>query len=209
MTDQESNESAPAAGGPPHLELYTAFREYVRHEDALTNNRLGWNFTIQGFLFAAYSLALGKMGELIIERAKKDSPVPQITFEMTQLKTAIQAFCAVGFVVSVLVFFGALAAQLAIGSIVNKWCSDHKEYPRPTNGRELLMRFRRRLAGAVSCEVKAEDKKSQPLAPYLPNLTGGGSTAAHYLGFGAPIVIPLVLAFSWGWLYWNALGIRP
>src|SRR5262249_24622108 len=47
-----------------HLKLYSAFRDYVKHEDDLTNNRLNWNFTIQGFLFAAYSFSVQKIVEV-------------------------------------------------------------------------------------------------------------------------------------------------
>lgn len=46
------------------LRVYATYRAYVQHEDDLTNNRLNWNFTIQGFLFAAYSFSLQKIAEV-------------------------------------------------------------------------------------------------------------------------------------------------
>src|SRR5580658_5975181 len=44
-----------------HIELYSVFRDYLKHEDDLINNRLNWNFTIQGFLFTAYTFTLQKL----------------------------------------------------------------------------------------------------------------------------------------------------
>jgi hypothetical protein len=39
-------------------EIYQIFREYLRHEDGLANNRLSWMPTIHGFLYASYAFTI-------------------------------------------------------------------------------------------------------------------------------------------------------
>lgn len=40
------------------MEVYALYRDYIKHEDSLIRDRITWNLTIQGFLFAAYALVL-------------------------------------------------------------------------------------------------------------------------------------------------------
>jgi hypothetical protein len=46
------------------LLIYKTFREYIRHEDALINNRMTWVFTIHGFLYATYGFTIQKKLEV-------------------------------------------------------------------------------------------------------------------------------------------------
>lgn len=62
-----------------HRDLYRMFRAYVEHEDGLTNQRLSWNFTIQGFLFAAYTLSSNKIADVkpgLLNSLKSSNPCP-------------------------------------------------------------------------------------------------------------------------------------
>ena len=42
-------------------EHFKIFRDYMQHEDNLINQRVSWNSTIQGFLFATYGLSQQKL----------------------------------------------------------------------------------------------------------------------------------------------------
>jgi hypothetical protein len=46
------------------IDLHRIFRDYVKHEDDLINQRLNWNFYIQGFLLGAFAFAFQKTAEL-------------------------------------------------------------------------------------------------------------------------------------------------
>lgn len=57
----------PVTGSPrtlPIHEHFAIFRKYIDHEDQLIHERLLWNITIQGFLFAAYGFAVTKLAEI-------------------------------------------------------------------------------------------------------------------------------------------------
>jgi hypothetical protein len=150
-----------------HLEIYSAFRDYVKHEDDLTNNRLNWNLTMQGFLFAAYSFSIQKIADQKAALLTAKTPTPaqvsrhiDIDLSIDALQHGIVIICGVGLAVSVFVFLGALGAQIATSHLRCKWRDEHDE----------------------GC---------------LPRVVGGGSTPAYILGAVAPLCIPLVLTLAW------------
>ena len=165
---------------PNHLQLYGAFRDYVQHEDSLTNNRLNWNFTIQGFLFFSWVYCLQKLADLKVALVnlglKQGDPnyVALNNFAHDTHKAMLIIGC-LGFSISTSIFLGAFGAQRAIGKIEKKWLSQNPEY-------------------------KPKPGKSDTNGPDLPGLIGGGSPLAHWLGFGAPIAIPVVFVVAWFFL---------
>jgi hypothetical protein len=64
MTDQPpSHPDFDTVMSAPHwgelLSLYNVYRDYMKHEDDLINQRASWHLLLQGFLFATF----GVMGE--------------------------------------------------------------------------------------------------------------------------------------------------
>ncbi|MGA2905059.1 MAG: hypothetical protein ABSD98_14595 [Candidatus Korobacteraceae bacterium] len=106
-----------------HRQLYSVFRDYIKHEDDLINYRLNWNFTIQGFLFAAYSFTLQKVADLHIAVATKtlaECGRLDLQRAMHNLKCAIYVMAGLGIFVSFFIFIGAFAAFLASKEIEKK-----------------------------------------------------------------------------------------
>ena len=171
-----------------HLELYEVYRAYVKHESTLIHNRLNWNFTIQGFLFAAYSFSVQKIadvkGNLLI---RADMGTPQ-TLQSTalasirDLKLVNFIICAVGFLVSMFVYCGIWAARTAIDEVEARWHEENPDY-RPE-----------------SPENKKR-KKPKTHGPHLPGLLGGGSPTAHLWGGLAPPILCTVFMMAWAVLF--------
>lgn len=166
--------SAKMAEGPTkeHLQLYGAFRDYSKHEDDLTNNRLNWNFTIQGFLFFSWAYCLQKLIDLRIAANATKAVAKAVSTPPTDLQNAIRdlqlamvVIGGVGLAVSLLVFLGACGAQIAILKI-------RSQYQPPT-----------------------EDSNTHET--HLPGLIGGGSDLAHFLGVVGPLFIPIIFALAW------------
>jgi hypothetical protein len=159
-----------------HLALYAAFREYVKHEDDLINNRLNWNFTVQGFLFAAFSFSIQKMAELQSGPLfAKGPPAIQNNVRASIRDLAVVNFLvgAMGLLVSAFVCIAVLAAQAALRELERKWIEGHQEYgERPPF-------------------------KLDTHGPHLPGLIGAGSSWAHRLGHWAPVSLPFWLAVTW------------
>ena len=149
-----------------HLSIYATFRSYVQHEDDLINNRLNWNFTIQGFLFAAYTFSLQKIseirGNLLLHL---QTPSIQTTIFNSQvlglreLRIAMVMIALVGLWVSFWVYMSVSAARIAIEELVGRWHQEYLDYkPNPEGG------------------------KQNTHGSYLPGLVGGGDLNAHGLG---------------------------
>jgi hypothetical protein len=49
---------------PNDIPIYELFRDYVKHQDSLINNRLSWLLTIHGFLYATYGFTIQKKLEV-------------------------------------------------------------------------------------------------------------------------------------------------
>lgn len=158
-----------------HRQLYSVFRDYIKHEDDLINYRLNWNFTIQGFLFAACSFTLQKVADLKIVVATKtvqESARPDLQRAMQILKRSIYVMGGLGISVSVLIFVGAFAAFLASKAIEEKWLDGHEEY-------------------------RWHPGKAHSHGRHLPGVAGGGNCKAPKLGFGAPLAIPVFFVGAW------------
>ncbi len=152
----------------------------MEHEDDLINNRLNWNFTIQGFLFLSWAYCFQKLVDLKIGLACRGSNCPdQATIDKTIQVTreAMEYISFAGIAVSLLIFLGAWGAQLAIWRLHSKWLKEHPEY------KDDLRR-------------QTRDEKENEKA-ILPGLCGGGSKLAFLLGLAPPISIPIVLICIW------------
>jgi hypothetical protein len=180
-------EDAPGYSPPDrcfqmHLALYGAFRDYVKHEDDLINHRLNWNFTIQGFLFAAYGFCMQKVADvrtaLLPHSSEPNFPNAAAIGSIRELQALMIVICLVGFAVSVFVWIGVKAAQIALKEIEEKWCAEHPEYNRAA---------------------------TKTHGPDLPGIIGGGSRSAHNWGHLAPIALPASFGTAWGILLYLLL----
>ena len=91
-------------------ELYSIYRDYVKHEDELINRRLSWNLTLQGFLFAAYGVSFQ-----VLAGPPNDAGLKQ---HMHYLPCV---FSAVGLAVAILVLMSIMAAQDSIDGLRTAW----------------------------------------------------------------------------------------
>ncbi len=183
---------------------YKIFRDYLKHEDDLINNRLSWNFTIQGFLFAAYVFSLQKIADIrlgllnnsvVTERIKQ----LKVLHTLYDLQLFLVIVAALGVSVSFLVYLSVSAARLAIQSLEEKWCEAARSWPKALS--KLARADRRKL---VRESLSAGARTHGPAPQHLPGLTGGGHPVALVLGFVAPNVLPLVLTFVWAFLLVDA-----
>ena len=135
-------------------EHFKIFRDYMQHEDNLINQRVSWNSTIQGFLFATYGLSQQKLPD--------PKPGPGALHNLETLVRTIPWF---GFGLSILVFLAVLAATLAHRRLADDW--------------------------------RVRVSPCYPDKQYLPDIAAGGVKAAGWLGFGAPVLIPIFFAVAW------------
>jgi len=190
--------SAPPAVLPPHdsrkpshLELFNTFRDYVKHEDDLINNRLNWNFTIQGFLFAAYYFPLQKIADVNLEFAKGSLrpellAVLNLQGTVRELRIVMVTVAAVALLVSLAICFSVWAARAAITKVEARWHDLYPEYgPSPNK-----------------TDTHGSPKDVFP----FPGLIGGGNPKAHSAGFQAPLFLPIFFVLGWSFLLCYAVG---
>ncbi len=98
--------------------LYDVYRDYMKHEDDLINQRSTWHLLIQGFLFAT----MGVIGEWQVAKN-----VPDILhFERENL---VYVLATVGIAISVTVAISMQAADNAIEALCGRWSKRiHKEF---------------------------------------------------------------------------------
>jgi hypothetical protein len=100
------------------LKLYDIFRNYMRVEHTLQNERSTWHNVIQGFLFAT----LGVMGEWPANNGLAD----QLAAERAYLPFLL---AAVGIVIAILAWTSIKAADLAIQNLSNQWGATTRKEP--------------------------------------------------------------------------------
>lgn len=190
---------------PPdeHVKRYILFRDKIRDENELTNQRLNWSFLVQGFLFTAWAVCVSTMGSLKTARASANlctSPCNDITKTISDLHGVAITIGWTGIAVSVLIFLGALAAQLAIVTIQGYWYKKNTDYRHnlPWLGIPWL-----------SNRDPSMPRKWNTHGNYLPGLLGGGRPLTHLLGGVAPLLIPIVVVVAWGCVLHNTPGDQP
>ncbi len=93
--------------------LYDIYRDYMKHEDDLLNQRSTWHLLIQGFLFAT----LGVLGEW---------QTATLHFERENL---VYVLAGVGVAISLSVGISTEAANDAIEALCNRWTERiHQEF---------------------------------------------------------------------------------
>ncbi len=114
MTDQPpSHPDFDTVMSAPHwgelLSLYNVYRDYMKHEDDLINQRASWHLLLQGFLFATF----GVMGEWQTEGGTG--------FLHPRRYWILYGLIATGFFISLLSAASILAANAAINKLHKDW----------------------------------------------------------------------------------------
>ena len=89
--------------------LYNIYRDYMKHEDDLLNQRTTWLLVIQGFLFAT----LGVLGEWVLQPGQDRLGIER--------QFLVYVLVVVGVVVASVAFLGITAASDAIDELRRKW----------------------------------------------------------------------------------------
>ena len=110
MSEQESS---PVPLAPKFSDLrdhYALFRDYMKHEDDLINQRTTWHGVIQGLLLAAFGWLL---------QAKNDPPFADQMHSVHA--TMSYALPVAGMCVAIIGFLSCMAANLAIDKLFTAW----------------------------------------------------------------------------------------
>ncbi len=157
------------------LAYYERIRAYVAHEDDLTNARLTWSLTTQGFLFATFGFVLGKMLDFVSQPPKPGAP------PLGHLFGYLIAFQVVVACVGVVIGVGSMwAVQASYNAI---------------QALQKIAHFHGPLAIPEEPQGKSRQIPSQSLL--VPHVIGGG--AGRFLTFGGnyQLWLPLLMAFAW------------
>lgn len=175
-----ANPAEPALGDV--LTYYERIRAYVAHEDDLTNARLTWSLTTQGFLFATFGFVLGKMLDFATQPLKPGAP------PLGRLFGYLVAFEVVVACVGVLIGLCSLWAVRA----------SH-------NSIQALQKIAH-FHGPLAIRGKPGEITAQALL--IPNVIGGGAGPLPTLGGNYQLLLPLLTALAWGailailWFLW-------
>lgn len=122
--------------------LYDIYRDYMKHEDDLLNQRSTWHLLIQGFLFAT----LGVIGEWQVAQRGPDPLYTERGF-------LVYVLAIVGVVIAYAAFVSIKAANDAIDSLEARWLLITGAYERQT--KYLLPA----IAGGGNPDAKTRGKK--------------------------------------------------
>jgi hypothetical protein len=113
-------------------EVFIIFRDYVKHEDMLINQRMTWMITIQSFLIATFGFSYQKKLEII---SKIFTEPKSLEHRLSEFMLTIQMYnaflviiCIVGIRMSRITFLITDAANHSIGGLEKKWEATSKLY---------------------------------------------------------------------------------
>lgn len=197
MADQLHIDSARC---PSLAELYSYYRQYLNHEHSLINQRLGWNFTIQGFLFTSYAFVLNKVADVRISLAKdKMLAAHELNGALHELYTLLLVIAVVGVCSSITVHMSVSGARLSMNKLRSRWCE---------------LTYSQIQKAAENSEKKNNDAETSndeknlaqlSLSHGYPAIMGGGDARATWLGFQAPAFLSIAIAAAWMILFIDAL----
>jgi hypothetical protein len=90
------------------LEVYEVYRDYLKHEDNLINNRMTWLILSQSFFFTTYALALSRLSDARAETQE-------------QIELFLNSVAMLGIVVGFATCMSILAALNAIEGLRRRW----------------------------------------------------------------------------------------
>ena len=188
------------------INVYGLFRDYVKHEDGLINNRLLWILTIHGFLYATYGFTVQKKLEVAHELANDTSGFSHHAFlcylqganlavAIAQIELFIVCIGLVGLCISFIGLISIRAAGTAQNSIRDIFNFQFNTFNRQQDNSQHTF-----LIGTEGRQI------------IVPSITGGGVPGAHGSGLISPVFIPVILLISWaialtysGWYIYHNL----
>jgi len=132
-------------------ELYSIYRDYMKHEDDLINHRSTWHLLIQGFLFATF----GVMGEW--------QPGDVTGFLLPQRLHLAILLASIGTAIAILAFASVFAAYFAIERLCKDW--NHAKVDSGIS--QALRGVMPGIAGAGSTSVKNWGISAAMVTPLL------------------------------------------
>lgn len=213
---KEGDETSPINIGKnidDGIKIYELFRDYIKHEDDLINQRLTWLLTIHGFLYATCGFTLQKRIEIAQKVASdffsKDDPfgcrsqiisksciaaqhayfsMDSLGFTSLELDAFLFMLALVGFTISLFGLWSIQAAMYSSTSLRRIFAEQYSCIHEPATAHNL------QIFGADSLFVIG----SKSANVIVPSIAGGGSGKAESVGFVAPNLIPKVLIVGWG-----------
>lgn len=103
MNANKQNDGAAAC-----RETYDVYRDYLKHEDNLINNRMTWLILSQSFFFTAFALAIGRL--TVVDPLIAD-----------QIGLFLKSLAVLGMVVAGATCLSVVAALTAIEGLRQRW----------------------------------------------------------------------------------------
>jgi hypothetical protein len=196
------------------IPIYELFRDYVKHEDELINNRLSWLLTIHGFLYATYGFTIQKKLEVAQHMADvlqgKSSEyvncyvsLGNLGITIAQVEFFLIFLVLIGFFISVVGLLSIRAATLASHNLNNIFDGQYSDarigvQPPHPNWFRRLWPPRPRFSstqpfGAENLFVLSDGHRHF----FSPGIGGGGHSQLVSVGIISPIAIPIILMVSW------------
>jgi hypothetical protein len=182
------------------IQLYNIYRDYVKHEDNLINNRMTWLLSIHGFLYATYGLTLQKKFEISQKIVESTSHVSAFVWDAPGMSGAMEGygFDYVSFQIDVFLIgiglVGIFISRIALESIeaAGRATQTLRTNANIAFGMDLESTG---PAGSEATPIGVGARLRKKL--WLPQITGGGLGDHEINGFIAPRGIPRILIVSW------------
>jgi hypothetical protein len=133
-------------------EVFTLFRDYVKHEDMLINQRMTWMITIQSFLIAMFGFSYQKKLEIISKVFTEKSLLEDKLVGFMQTVQTYNVFliiiCMIGIGMSWITGYLLEAANLSIGGLEKKWETTSELYE---------IKHLPKLTGGYDADIKAKE----------------------------------------------------
>jgi hypothetical protein len=182
---------------PTVLDLYASYRQYLNHEHSLINQRLSWNFTIQGFLFTSYAFVLNKLADVRVALSQEAMVgVNQLRTAQHELHVLLLVIAVVGVCASITIHFSVWGARLSMNELRLRWSG--LKYR--SKGSSLHPASDTNQQDATTPgEPPHEDESLEQLSLShgYPTIMGGGDPRAIKLGFHAPALLSIAIAIAW------------
>jgi hypothetical protein len=108
-------------------EMYNLYRDYLKHEDSLVNNRMSWFSSYQSFLLSAY---LASLSSTALLRSKIVGQSTESALVIVAICLLTIVICSIGAQVSLHATDSIDAADKAIDALAKKWKTVARLFPK-------------------------------------------------------------------------------
>jgi hypothetical protein len=202
-------------------EIYLIYRDYIKHEDDLINQRITWLIGIQSFLIASFGFSYQKKfdvisGALLKNPLCKDITLKALKSTLENYNLFLESFCVIGFMTSLVALISVHAANISLRNLRTQWTEGTTGQKRDRFRDKLksfflyppLKWFWDKLKSFFADETPGQDWKyinteasnsqiDMPKLDHLPGIIGGGKNVAHWLGSIPIYGLPLFFLVFW------------